>query len=1351
MPITVDDVIVDESDGVAEFTVRLTAPSSQTVSVSYNNSNATALNGSDYTAKSGTLTFAPGQTALTVDIPILNDTIQEGTELFKLNLFNPVNTTIYRNFAWGTIVDNDGPTGTPVLKVSDTVVDESAGTATFAVSLSRPSTGNVSVNYATVDGTALAGSDYVASGSHTLTFTPGQMVKTVTVNLINDTTAEGREYFDLALSNPVGATLLAQTHGRATIGANDAPAVSAPLITVSDAIAGESDGKMQFVVSLSAPSTNVVSVNFNNSNETALNGSDYLAQSGTLTFAPGQTTQVVTIPLLDDTTAESTEYMTLNLFGAVNGTVARQAGWGTIIDNDGTTGTPVLKVSDQVVDESAGTVTFAVSLSRPSTGNVSVSYATADGTAVAGSDYVAQSSHILNFLPGEMVKTVTVDLINDTTAEGREYFDLVLSSPVGATLLSQTHGRATIGANDAPAVSAPLITVSDAIAGESDGLLKFVVSLNAPSTNVVTVNFNDSNETALNGSDYLAQSGTLTFAPGQTTQVVNIPILDNTTAESTEYMTLNLFGAVNGTVARQAGWGTIIDNDGTTGTPVIKVSDQVVDESDGTVTFAIALDRPSTGTVSVNYATLDGTALAGSDYVGQSSHILNFLPGEMVKTVTVDLINDTTAEPGEYFDLILGSPSGATLPDTHARAFIAPSDAPPVSAPLITVSDAAAGESDGLLQFIVSLNAPSTNLVTVNYNDSNLTALNGSDYLAQAGTLTFAPGQTTKVVDIPVLNDTTAENTEYMTLNLFGAVNGTVVRQAGWGTITDNDGTTGTPGVSVSDGMVNEGDARASFTVTLDKPSTSQVSVNYATADGSAVAGTDYEAQGLQTLVFAPGEVSKTVYVDLRNDAVVEPHEYFDLVLSSPTNATIADSRGHMFIAQNDGTTVASPTIAAAAVSAMENGGYIDFVVSLSAPSTNVVSVNYNNSNGTALNGSDYIAQSGTLTFAPGETVHTVRIPILDDTVVENTQTFNLNLFSPVHGVVGTSAVTASIIDNDGPPPVNQVVDVGTANADILIGRPGANSVQGGGGNDMLDGADGVTMSGGPGDDSYIVESPTDTVVEAAGQGTDTVYAYISYTLTANVENLTLRGGTAINGTGNTLNNVITGNAANNVLSGGAGADILHGGGGTDILDGGAGADTLDGTGGTATASYADATAGVKVNLLTPASNTGDAAGDSYINIHQIQGSSFADTLTADNSGDILSGGAGNDTLIGGSGHDLLIGQAGNDILTGGLGADFFIFNNATDGAKTITDFSEAQADQLQFAHAGFGNLPTGALNPSLFVNGTTPTAATGQFLWDSAGHHLYWDSDGTGSAAATLLATLTGVTTLTAHDLFII
>ena len=264
MPIVVDDVYVDESRPFAQFTIRLTEPSTVPVSFSYNNSNETALNGSDYVAQSGTLTFAPGQTVLTLDIPLIGNALPEGTELFTLNLFSPVNSTIATPFAQAIVLDNDQPSGTPVVRVSDQTVDEAAGKVSFVVTLDKPSTGVVSVNYATVNGTALAGSDFTALATQTLTFAPGEVSKVVTVNLLNDAVAEGREYFDLRLSSPVGATLLPQPTGRASIGANDATAAALPLITVTDAVADESNTFLEFVVSLSAPSTQAVSVSYNN-------------------------------------------------------------------------------------------------------------------------------------------------------------------------------------------------------------------------------------------------------------------------------------------------------------------------------------------------------------------------------------------------------------------------------------------------------------------------------------------------------------------------------------------------------------------------------------------------------------------------------------------------------------------------------------------------------------------------------------------------------------------------------------------------------------------------------------------------------------------------------------------------------------------------------------------------------------------------------------------------------------------------------------------------------------------------------------------------------------------------------
>lgn len=248
----------------------------------------------------------------------------------------------------------------------------------------------------------------------------------------------------------------------------------------------------------------------------------------------------------------------------------------------------------------------------------------------------------------------------------------------------------------------------------------------------------------------------------------------------------------------------------------------------------------------------------------------------------------------------------------------------------------------------------------------------------------------------------------------------------------------------------------------------------------------------------------------------------------------------------------------------------------------------------------------------------------------------------------------------------------GDAGNDSLMGGDDNDTIMGGAGNDTLTGGDGNdTLIGGTGNDLYVVNSGVDIVIESAGSDRDTVQTSITYTLTANVESLTLTGSASINGTGNSTDNVIIGNPATNVLTGGAGNDTLDGGAGNDTLVGGAGNDAYvtdggdtitesSGSGTDTVQSSATATLGANLENLT-------LTGSSAING---MGNTLNNTMTGNSSANTLNGGAGVDTLIGGMGRDLLTGAAGNDT---------FIFKNLVESGITattsdvITDFVRGQ------------------------------------------------------------------------------
>ena len=601
---------------------------------------------------------------------------------------------------------------TPAIRVADAEATEGDDTEmVFRVTLDNASTGTVTVNYATTDGTATAGEDYTAT-SGTLTFAPGETEKTVSVTIIDDTVEDSGETFTLALSDPSGGTLgdteatgtIFNTEpppARTSVSEADGEDLPADTTTTGEvAVGGSATGNVAtsgdrdwFKVELVKGCTYTIDLR---GSTTDLRG---MAAGGTL-YDPnlygihdaggnriaGTTNDDGGIRLNSRVTFTATESGTHYIAAGASSARNSRDDQGTYTV-EVTEKPPSIRVANARVTAGDDTeMVFRVTMKSASSETVTVNYTTADGTAVAGDDYTATSG-TLTFAPGETEKTVAVTIIDDTVEDPWETFRLVLSDPSGGRLgaqLGNTTATGTIFTTIAPdrtPVSEP--------AGE-DFSANTSTSGRAVAGETVTGNIGNPSDRDWFAVDLVAgRTYTIDLRGGASADgTLNDPILRgirDPDGNRIPYTVINDGGKGNNSrlsfTAGESGTHYIVAGgfDGYYGTyelevtekaPALRVANErAYERDDSEMVFRVYLENRSVGvgqgTVTVDYATADGTATAGADYTATSG-TLTFAWWETAKTVAVPIIHDEVQEDGgETFTLVLSNPSGVALEVTE--------------------------------------------------------------------------------------------------------------------------------------------------------------------------------------------------------------------------------------------------------------------------------------------------------------------------------------------------------------------------------------------------------------------------------------------------------------------------------------------------------------------------------------------------------------------------------------------------------------------------------------------------------------------------------------------------------------
>lgn len=1194
---------------------------------------------------SGTLNFASGDaSSQTISITVIGDRLVEPDENFQVVLANAsAGSDIKVGSATGTIVSDDVHWD---LAVVTTPVEGDSGATGYQFLVTRTGSGLATSLAWSVAGSGLnpASADDFVGGLlpfGELTFAEGQMSQTITVWVAGDSQLEPDEGFSLSLQAPADSL----SHSFANQQVDAVIRNDDDVFAITPRAADASEGTaLTFTVTRTGSTEGSSTVNWR-INHGDTDASDFIATSGTLTFADGQSEMVLSIPVRSDRDVELDEQFSVELY---------QPGAGSTIDASAGSAAGVIRNDDidltlasvvaQVHEGDNGTpgrLHFTVTRSGDTRGETSVDWQVHAGSASAA-DFpggVLPSGSVV-FAAGETHKDIYIDVLGDGFDEGDEQFTLHLSNPTGNTDIVGNDQVGTI-VNDDDSLALSVVT-RELVEGDS-GLTLFTFRIDRTGSSVGTASVDwraaGIGPHPLSDAEFEALSGTVHFADGETSKTFTVAVRGDELGEEDESFAVQLENPSYGSTITTGPVSAVVLNDD----PVLWISADaatVVEGSDGLqtpVTFTVTRGGDLSGPASVLWEVVPSGAnpVNAEDFGGiYVSGVVAFGVGETSKTITVWVDADTLGEQDETFSVVLSDAEGATILTGEASVTILNDDRG-LSIAALGSDSQREGDTGDVTEFVYRVErvGDSTGSVSVDWSlrGSGTYPANAGSFIGgvlPSGSLVFADGETHKDIVIRVQGDDILGPNQGFEVVLSDPQGIELINDRASGTILNDDNQFA---IRVVDSVLAEGNGGATtvfrFTVTRSGDTASSASIDWSVAgSGAAPAdGADFVGGVLPTgtLHFAAGETSKVLEIAVNGDDLGESDEQFTVQLSSSGGGSSVNP-----LQGSARATIQSDDVALT-VLALDNSRLegapgtttpLTYRILRAGPDDAALTISYSIVG--AVDADDFtLPLTGTITLAAGVSEMIFSLPIRGDSLREGDESFNLTFTHPA--IAGGATTLGGTIRDD---------DLGLAisGPDSLVeGDSGMQTVTYQVTRNPTSSAETFYWSIAPGagqgvdGDDFGGTLPSGSVTFAAGSTTASFSFQISGDRAVEVDELmsiVLRA---------------TANSPYVLIS----KDVVlrnddQAGAGDDLLTGTAGADSLSGLGGN----------------------------------------------------DRLFGGAGSDVLDGGDGDDLLVGGAGADVLIGGAGADRFHYTSPADGMDAILDF-QAGVDHLTFDPTAFGGL----------------------------------------------------------------